>query len=281
MGGGGDGRYGERLGDSRPRSRPRSVARCYREQGVVAWSTSSSPHHSLERTPSRAERRIVKVRVLRRWGPVRITSSLHLMPSTVHRVLASYGVARLAHLDRATKQPVCPLGICLLGELGHVDIKKLGNTPDGGSQWVLDRAQGRHNARATTPERGNIGHRSATATYTTRRWTIIPGCLTSKPCPMKRRKRRSRSGSVPHSSLLPTDSPSRGCSPTTGHAPNRGFGEMPSPRPRSPTNAPGPTGRRPTGSGAVQPSPTRRMDLHPPYRSETERREALPPWLHA
>jgi transposase InsO family protein len=41
------------------------------------------------------------------------------------------------------------------GELVHVDIKKLGNIPDGGGHRVLDRAQSRRNARASTTERRN------------------------------------------------------------------------------------------------------------------------------
>ena len=61
---------------------------------------SSRPHHSPARTPTRTERRIVKVRVLRRWGPARIGYLLGLHPSTVHRVLTRYRMARLRWLDR-------------------------------------------------------------------------------------------------------------------------------------------------------------------------------------
>ncbi|GHB31783.1 hypothetical protein GCM10010346_63920 [Streptomyces chryseus] len=63
---------------------------------------SSRPRTSPRRTPTRTERRIIKVRVLRRWGPARIAHLLRLVPSTVHRVLTRYGLARLTHLDRAT-----------------------------------------------------------------------------------------------------------------------------------------------------------------------------------
>jgi IS30 family transposase len=62
---------------------------------------SSRPHRSRRRTPTRTERRIIKVRVVRRWGPARIAYLLGLHPSTVHRVLARYRIARLAWLDRA------------------------------------------------------------------------------------------------------------------------------------------------------------------------------------
>ena len=50
----------------------------------------------------RRERRIIALRVNRRWGPARIGYLLGIHPSTVHRVLSRYGLARLAWLDRAT-----------------------------------------------------------------------------------------------------------------------------------------------------------------------------------
>ncbi|MYX99728.1 helix-turn-helix domain-containing protein, partial [Streptomyces sp. SID486] len=75
----------------------------YRRFGEAGMTDRPSrPRTSPRRTPTRTERRIIKVRVLRRWGPARIAHLLNLVPSTVHRVLARYGLARLAHLDRAT-----------------------------------------------------------------------------------------------------------------------------------------------------------------------------------
>ncbi|ELP47065.1 hypothetical protein D522_07263, partial [Mycobacterium avium subsp. paratuberculosis S5] len=48
-------------------------ARRYRELGEAGMADRSSrPHHSPNRTPTRTERRIIKVRVIRRWGPARI-----------------------------------------------------------------------------------------------------------------------------------------------------------------------------------------------------------------
>ncbi|MTD55506.1 IS481 family transposase [Amycolatopsis pithecellobii] len=121
----------------------------YRELGVAGMADRSSrPHHSPRRMPTRTERRIIKVRVLRRWGPARIGFFLRLAPSTVHRVLARYGLARLAHLDRATGQPVRRYERATPGELVHVDIKKLGNIPDGGGHRVTSRRAGqRHRTR--------------------------------------------------------------------------------------------------------------------------------------
>jgi transposase InsO family protein len=56
----------------------------------------------------------------------------------VHRVLARYGCPKLAHLDRATAVPVRRYERDRPGELVHVDVKKLGNIPDGGG-WRVAR----------------------------------------------------------------------------------------------------------------------------------------------
>ncbi|ROR44835.1 IS481 family transposase [Kitasatospora cineracea] len=118
----------------------------YRELGEAGMSDRSSrPHHSPNRTPTRTERRIIKVRVLRRWGPARIGYLLHLNPATVHRVLTRYRLARLSHLDRATGRPIRRYEHCAPGELVHVDVKKPGNIPDGGGHRALGRPAGRKN----------------------------------------------------------------------------------------------------------------------------------------
>lgn len=118
----------------------------YRESGEAGMADRSSrPHHSPRRTPTRTERRIIKVRVLRRWGPARIAYLLGLNPATVHRVLTRYRLARLTHLDRATGRVVRRYEHAAPGDLVHVDIKKLGNVPDGGGHKTLGRAAGRKN----------------------------------------------------------------------------------------------------------------------------------------
>ncbi|MFF0562017.1 IS481 family transposase, partial [Streptomyces sp. NPDC004266] len=116
----------------------------YRALGKTGMADRSSrPHHSPRRTPTRTERRIIKVRVLRRWGPARIAHLLGLVPSTVHRVLTRFGLARLTHLDRATGAVIRRYERDRPGELVHVDIKKLGNIPDGGGHKALGRQAGR------------------------------------------------------------------------------------------------------------------------------------------
>ncbi|MFF1606128.1 IS481 family transposase [Streptomyces mirabilis] len=116
----------------------------YRRFGEAGMTDRSSrPHHSPHRLPTRTERRIIKVRVLRRWGPARIAHLLGLVPSTVHRVLTRYRLARLTHLDRATGRVIRRYERDRPGELVHVDIKKLGNIPDGGGHKTLGRQAGR------------------------------------------------------------------------------------------------------------------------------------------
>ncbi|MFE9932462.1 IS481 family transposase [Streptomyces sp. NPDC005533] len=116
----------------------------YRLSGEAGMTDRSSrPHHSPRRTPTRTERRIIKVRVLRRWGPARIAHLLDLAPSTVHRVLTRFGLARLAHLDRASGRVIRRYERERPGELVHVDIKKLGNIPDGGGHKALGRPASR------------------------------------------------------------------------------------------------------------------------------------------
>jgi transposase InsO family protein len=128
----------------------------YRQAGAAGMADRSSrPHTSPRRTPTRTERRIIKVRVLRRWGPARIAYLLGLNPATVHRVLTRYGLARLAHLDRATGRVIRRYEHERPGDLVHVDIKKLGNIPDGGGHKAHGRAAGSRNSTRSAPVANN------------------------------------------------------------------------------------------------------------------------------
>jgi hypothetical protein len=121
----------------------------YRSHGPAGMTDRSSrPHHSPAQTPARTERRIIKVRVLRRWGPARIAYLLGLNPATVHRVLTRYHAARLTHLDRATGRAIRRYEHAAPGDLIHVDIKKLGNIPDGGGHRMVGRHAGTRNRSA-------------------------------------------------------------------------------------------------------------------------------------
>jgi len=121
----------------------------YRQEGPAGMADRSSrPHHSPNQTPTRTERRIIKVRVLRRWGPARIAYLLGLNVSTVHNVLRRYKLARLRWLDRPTGRTIRRMESKGPGDLVHVDVKKLGKIPAGGGWRMLGRTQGNHNSRA-------------------------------------------------------------------------------------------------------------------------------------
>jgi len=114
---------------------------------------SSRPRNCPKRTPQRLERRIVKLRYCRRWGPHRISYHLGIPRSTVGRVLNRYRMPLLAHLDQATGLPVRRpdphrYEHAAPGDLVHVDIKKLGRIPDGGGHRKLGRTIGNHNNKA-------------------------------------------------------------------------------------------------------------------------------------
>ncbi|MCI2424035.1 IS481 family transposase [Saccharopolyspora sp. K220] len=137
----------------------------YRQQGEAGMADRSSrPHFSPRRTPTRTERRIIKVRVLRRWGPARIAFLLGLNPSTVHRVLARYRIARLSHLDRASGKVIRRYERTAPGELVHVDIKKLGNIPDGGGHRAVGRQAGQRH-RTRTPDKTLDGNGNSHVGY--------------------------------------------------------------------------------------------------------------------
>lgn len=96
---------------------------------------SLRPLSSPTRLPRKTERRIVALRLTRRWGPHRIAYHLHLHRSTVGRVLARYGMPKLANIDQATGLPVRKpkpkrYEVAAPGQLLHVDIKKQGRIPD-------------------------------------------------------------------------------------------------------------------------------------------------------
>jgi transposase InsO family protein len=124
----------------------------YRLSGAAGMADRSSrPRRSPRRTPTRTERRIIKVRVIRRWGPARIAYLLGLHPSTVHRVLTRFGLARLRWLDRGTGRVIRRYEHSAPGELVHVDIKKLGRIPDGGGWKSTGRTIGNHNNNRSRP----------------------------------------------------------------------------------------------------------------------------------
>jgi transposase InsO family protein len=137
----------------------------YRQLGQAGMADRSSrPHHSPNRAGRATERRIIKLRVGRRLGPAQIAFRLGLNPSTVHKVLGRYGCPPLAHLDRASGRRIRRYERERPGELVHVDVKKLGNIPDGGGWRTAGRAQGQRN-RITSPAARRDRHYCARLGY--------------------------------------------------------------------------------------------------------------------
>ena len=121
----------------------------YRELGPAGMGDRSSrPHRSPRRTPQPIVRKVVHLRWKQRLGPVAIAARVGLAPSTVHRILVACRINRLWHVDRATGEPVRRIELTRPGELVHVDVKKLGNIPDGGGWRIHGRAAGKRNSSA-------------------------------------------------------------------------------------------------------------------------------------
>src|SRR3712207_5400802 len=134
-------------------------AQRYRTGGPAAMEDRSSrPHSCPRRTPRPMVRRIVHLRWRKRLGPVAIADRLGLAPSTVHAVLVRCRINRLSHVDRATGEPIRRYEHDQPGALLHVDVKKLGNIPDGGGWRYVGRAQGKKN-RSVTAGAGRNVHR--------------------------------------------------------------------------------------------------------------------------
>jgi transposase InsO family protein len=115
---------------------------------------SSRPHRQPGRTPQRLVRRIVALRWRQRLGPVEIGHRLGVPASTVHAVLVRCRVNRLSHIDRHTGEPIRRYEHDRPGSLLHVDVKKLGNIPDGGGWRHVGRVRGERHREATATRTG-------------------------------------------------------------------------------------------------------------------------------
>jgi transposase InsO family protein len=128
----------------------------YRAEGPAGMTDRSSrPHHQPNRTQLPVVRRIVHLRWKKRLGPVEIGDRLGMASSTVHAVLVRCRINRLSHIDRVTGEPIRRYEHERPGDLIHVDVKKLGNVPDGGGWRYLGRQQGNRNRQATRDRTGS------------------------------------------------------------------------------------------------------------------------------
>jgi leucine-zipper of insertion element IS481 len=155
----------------------------YRELGAAGMADRSSrPHRSPNQTPTRTERRIIKVRVIRRWGPHRIGYLLGLHPSTLHRVPTRYGLAKLRWLDRPTGRVIRRMTQTSCGELVH---------------WAARRGTTTPGPTGVRGDAVSAGTRCVGTTSCTPQSMGIHGWPIASCCPMNAKRPLPRSGSTP------------------------------------------------------------------------------------
>jgi len=116
----------------------------YRQEGPAGMDDRSSrPHRSPSQTPAEVVAAVRALRVERGWGPARIGPKLGLPASTVAKILHREGLPRLCDTDLADRQrlrrAVHRYEHAAAGDLVHIDVKKLGRIPDGGGWRVHGR----------------------------------------------------------------------------------------------------------------------------------------------
>jgi hypothetical protein len=135
---------------------------------------SGCPRTCPHQTRIRCERRVLGLRVNRRWGLARIEYHLHMNMniSTVHRVLTRYHCPPLQFTDPATgirvrgRDRARRYEYAVPGEMIHVDIKNLGRIPDGGGHRVHRQVWGDANSRARNLAEGRRKERGQVRGYT-------------------------------------------------------------------------------------------------------------------
>ncbi|MFG3362676.1 IS481 family transposase [Streptomyces griseofuscus] len=142
----------DEMGISRPTAY-KWVRRWRAEGDDGLYDRSSHPLSIPHCTPTAIEERICELRRERKLSPARIGPILAVPASTVHRVLTRHQMNRLRWLDRPTGQVIRRYERERPGELIHVDIKKLGNIPDGGGHRIMPRQKAADNRQATTDAR--------------------------------------------------------------------------------------------------------------------------------
>jgi len=133
-------------------------SRRYFEMGAAGMQDRSSrPHSSPNKTPQKLVRKVVHLRWKQRLGPVGIGAKLGMPASTVHAVLVRCRLNRLRYIDVKTGEPARRYEHEKPGAMIHVDVKKLGNIPDGGGWRYVGRLQGGRNQAVTAKRTGRRG----------------------------------------------------------------------------------------------------------------------------
>lgn len=122
---------------------------------------SSRPHRVPARTSAEVEQLVLDTRERERRGPDWIADEIGVAARTVTRILRRHDVARLSECDpmtgeriRSSKSTAHRYERELPGDLVHMDVKKIGKIPDGGG-W---RAHGRAAGRTSQQKKARIGY---------------------------------------------------------------------------------------------------------------------------
>jgi transposase InsO family protein len=121
--------------------------------GESMTDRSSRPRRQPGRTPQPVVRRVLELRWRKRLGPLQLAARCGVAASTVHKILVRNRVNRLNYVDRATGEPIRRYEHDHPGSLIHVDVKKLGNIPDGGGWRFVGRSTGDKNRASSMPGR--------------------------------------------------------------------------------------------------------------------------------
>jgi hypothetical protein len=155
----------------------------------------------------------VHLRCQQRLGPAQIAPRVGLAASTVQAILVRCRSSRLAHLDRASGQPVRRYEHAHPGALVHIDLKQLGNIPAGGGHRFLGRATGGRNRQAdrSSGQRRRHHHPLIGQGSSTPPSMPTPGWPPPRSTVMRPREPRWRSSNVLRPGSKRAASPSNPC----------------------------------------------------------------------
>ncbi len=140
----------------------RWVARWDAEGDGGLEDRSSRPHRTPTRTSAEIEEQVVGARLELRVGPDRLSDELGVPARTISRILRRHEIPYLCECDpltgdviRTSKATAVRYERDRPGDLIHIDVKKIGRIPDGGG-W---KAWGRNTATATVKsKRKRVGY---------------------------------------------------------------------------------------------------------------------------
>ena len=188
----------------------------YRAMGAAGMADRSCrPHRVPNRTPHRWSARSCTCGGSSAWARSRSARRCTCRPPPCTRSWSAAGSTGSRTSTGRTGEPIRRYEHDHPGALIHVDVKKLGNIPDGGGWRYVGRQQGGRNRAAhpgqatQQPPRPAIGTRLCTPSSTTTPASPTPRSTTTN------RRHRPACCAARWPGSPPAASPSSGCSPTT------------------------------------------------------------------